>query len=633
MCGIVGLVEFGGRTASQRDVVAMSAQLRHRGPDGYGAHIEGPVALGHRRLSIIDLASGAQPMANEDARVWITYNGELYNFRELRDELEKAGHSFRTLSDTEVIVHAWEQWGERCVERFRGMFAFAIADYRRRVLFLARDHLGIKPLYYFQTRERLVFASEMQALQVHSDCPRELDAKAIDDYLFLYSIPPPRTIYNDVHKLAPATRMTIGFDGHGRGPEQYWKLKFRPENGVAFAEWKNGLDHVLRHSVQAHLVADVPFGAFLSGGIDSTAVVALMSEQLGAPVRTFSIGFEEEDFSELEYARRVAKRFSTDHHEEIVRPDAAAILPDLVRHYGEPYGDSSAIPTYYVSRLARCHVSVALTGDGGDEAFLGYDRYLGWHDWINMNVPHRAAWKRVLRPILATILPQRFPKRRVVRPHDWLNSITAVSGPMREALWRPEFAQHVASRVDEIEDVLQDADEVCAEQFGQYIDYRTYLPHDVLTKVDIASMCHGLECRTPLTDIRVAEFAATIPWTINLRRNSDGVLSGKHILKSIVRDYFDDDFVERKKTGFGVPLKHWFARGGTLRKELIERFSPSDARIYRYFRSDTVGSLIDTHGMGRCDHSQVLWQLLFLESWLEHAHDWKGQDHEAESFV
>lgn len=599
----------------------MTNSLRHRGPDGQGMHVHGPAALGHRRLSIIDLVSGAQPMANEDDRVWVTYNGELYNFVELRDQLKAAGHVFRTSSDTEVIVHAWEEWGEKCVERFRGMFAFAIADYRRRVLFLARDHLGIKPLYYYRTLERFCFASELQALRVLSDCPNEIEQKGIDDFLFLLSVPPPKTIYRDLYKLPAAHRMTVGFDGKTKGPERYWTLQFRPQRGVSFEQWTRRLEDVLRDSVRAHLVSDVPFGAFLSGGIDSTAVVGMMSEELSEPVRTFSIGFEEAEFNELEYARMAAKRFGTQHHEEIVRADGASILPELVRHYGEPFGDSSAIPTYFVSRLARRHVTMALTGDGGDEAFLGYGRYFGWHEWIHPSTSRRTAWKRALRPVLGMVWPQRFPSRRPVRPEEWLPHLAGVPREIRLEIWRDELVHLVDEPMEQIQDILRRAADVAPEQVGQFIDYLTYLPNDILTKVDIASMVHSLETRTPLTDVRVAEFAATMPWNVNLRKNEQGQWTGKHVLKRIVGKYFGPEFLERKKTGFGIPLNHWFAKGGALREELNDRLGSGNARIYRYFKREAVDRLMNEHNVHEFDHSQRLWQLLFLEAWFEQVHE------------
>jgi asparagine synthase (glutamine-hydrolysing) len=606
----------------------MALAIQHRGPDGQGIHLQGPAALVHRRLAIIDLATGAQPMSNEDDQVWLTYNGELYNYLELRDQLRAAGHSFKTQSDSEVVVHAWEEWGAQCVERFRGMFAFAIADYRRKVLFLARDHLGIKPLYHFQTADRLAFASELQGLLALDDCPDEIDLKSLDDYLFLQYIPPPRTIYRGVMKLAPAHRMTVGFDGRTSGPECYWKPQFRPEAGRSFEEWGERLEDVLRDSVRSHLVADVPFGAFLSGGIDSTAMVALMSEEIGKPVKTFAIGFEENAFNELGYARTVANRFATEHHEEMVRPDAVSILPQMVRHFGEPFGDRSAIPTYYVSQMARRHVTMSLSGDGGDEAFLGYARYLRWHEWVHPASRSRAGWKALVRPGLQALLPERFPATRRVAPKDWLGWVTIAGADVRKAIWRAEFVHLVDEPVEEIDAVVQDARDAPPEQIGQAIDYRTYLPNDILTKVDVSSMMHSLESRTPLTDVRVAEFAGTIPWSMNIRRNADGVWTGKHLLKRFVGKHFCPEFLERKKAGFSVPLDHWLAKGGALREEMIDRFGKADARIYRYFRPEVVRRLIDTHDVGQ-DNSPLLWQLLFLENWLEHAHDTRRQDHQA----
>jgi asparagine synthase (glutamine-hydrolysing) len=501
------------------------------------------------------------------------------------------------------------------------MFAFAIADSRRRKLFLARDHLGIKPLYYFHTPKRFAFASELQALRTLPDFSDTIDSQSIDNYLHLLYVPPPRTIYSKVCKLAPGHRMTLDFSGSIQGPDQYWKLRFQAEAGVSFGEWTERLEAVLKDSVRAHLVSDVPFGAFLSGGIDSTAIVAMMAEELSEPVRTFSIGFEEGDFSELKYARQVAQRFGTQHSEEVVRPDAISILPELVRHYGEPFGDSSAIPAYYVSRMARRDLSMVLTGDGGDEAFLGYGRYTAWLRWINPGFPKRSWWKQAVRPVLQRIMPARFPPdfdRRKARLQDWLGWIGGTNDNLRAALWRPEYLHLISQPVDEIEQVENDAASVPPEQFGQYLDYRTYLPHDVLTKVDTASMNHGLETRTPLVDVKVVEFAATIPWQMNMRQDADGAWTGKHLLKRIVAKNFDSDFVERKKAGFRVPLNHWFSEGGALRRELSERLLAPDAEIYGYFRPKAVQRLVAEHGVAGRDHSATLWQLLFLENWLVH---------------
>jgi asparagine synthase (glutamine-hydrolysing) len=616
MCGICGILQLA--PPAHAAVEAMMMQLKHRGPDGDGMHSRHPVTFGHRRLSIIDLAAGRQPMSNEDGAVWVTYNGELYNFRDLRVQLQAAGHTFRTASDTEVIVHAWEEWGEKCVERFRGMFAFAIVDHRRRELFLARDHLGIKPLYYFHSPRAFVFASELQALRKHKDFPNEIDLRAIDNYLSLFYIPPPRTIYKGVYKLAPGHRMVVTFDGKIREPKEYWALHFHPQPNVSFAEWGDRFEAALRNSVRAHLVADVPFGAFLSGGLDSTSIVAVMVEHLSS-VRTYSIGFEEDDYNELRFARRAAQVLGTDHNEEIVRPDSVAILPDLVRHYGEPFGDSSAVASYYVARLARTQVPMVLTGDGGDEFFLGYDSYVGWRDLANRSLSVGARVKQTLRSILASIVPSD----ATFRPpgtHDWLKTMTSFNAQTRFQLWRPEFVHVVDNPVEEIAQIGREALRVPLEQFGQYFDIKTYLPHDILTKVDVASMMHGLEARTPLTDVRMAEFAATIPWQMNLRPGQEQAWSGKHLLKRFLGRYFDQEFLHRKKAGFTLPLKHWFSKGGALRCELEQRFFSNTARLHRYLRPDAIKKVVTEHDRSR-NRAQGLWQLLFLENWLEHVHD------------
>ena len=363
---------------------------------------------------------------------------------------------------------------------------------------------------------------------MHGDCPARIDPRSIDNYLLLAYIPPPRTIYQEVYKLPPGHRMTVSFDGRIKGPESYWKLVFRPEVGVSLDEWSERFEVVLRDSVRAHLIADVPFGAFLSGGLDSTCVVAMMAEQLST-VRTFSIGFEEDDYNKLFYARKAAQILGTDHHEEILRPDSVEILPDLVRHYGEPFADNSAIPSYYVARLARRQVAMVLTGDGGDEFFLGYPRYAAWRNRIK---PTRSWWKQRLRPAFQFVAPGRFPPdpKRHGLP-DWMKKVTSTDAQTRFELWRPEFLEVVDKPVEEFEQIGRDALLAPLEQFGQYIDIKTYLPHDILTKVDVASMMHGLEARTPLTDVRLAEFAVTVPWQVNLRQNAyDNAWAGKHLL-------------------------------------------------------------------------------------------------------
>ncbi len=619
MCGIAGLVHFDSRPADAECLRNITRRLAHRGPNGEGIYTRGPVGFGHRRLSIIDIEGGHQPMFNEDGSVAITYNGEIYNFCELRRILEVQGHVFRTLSDTEVVIHAWEQWGPACVERFRGMFAFAIADWNQRIVFLARDHLGIKPLYYRLNEVGLAFASEVQALRLLPDFDASLDYGALDQFLFLQYIPAPRTAFAGVSKLSPATRLSVSFDGRSTGPEPYWSLSFQAESGRSEAAWLEELEAVVRESVRAHLVADVDFGAFLSGGIDSSAVVGFMAETLGRPVRTFTIGFEEDSADETPYAAEVARRWGTDHHVEVVRPDALAVLPRLVAHHGEPFGDSSSIPTYYVSRLAAKHVPMVLSGDGGDEAFAGYRRYKHWYDHLHPDAPQRVWWRRAARSLASRLLPGRFPpdvRSRAPALADWMRLVQYITAPVRQRLWRPEFRQFVTDADPTLADAFARASRSDPVHLAQYIDYRSYLPNDVLPKVDVASMMHGLEVRTPLVDVNVVAFAARVPSSLNLARSADGGPRSKRLLASIVARQLSGSFVMRPKQGFILPVERWFLEGGPLRRTLIERISDPACLLAELCDTRVVRELIDEHGrVGRRDGA--LWLLLCLDLWLE----------------
>ena len=606
MCGIAGILRFDDAPLREEVLEAMTASLAHRGPDGCGTKIHENVGLGHRRLAIIDPEGGRQPLSNEDGSVWITFNGEIYNFRELRRELETAGHRFRTNSDTETIVHAWEQWGPACVERFRGMFAFALADMRQGKLFLARDPLGIKPLYYIDEPCCFAFASELEAFRHLPDCPLTLDLQALDEYLWLQYIPAPRSVYREIRKLPPACRMTLAWDGSGTGPEEYWRLEFRPDHGRKEQEWVEALEEVLRDSVRAHLVSDVPFGAFLSGGVDSSAIVAYMSQLLGSPVRTFTIGFPEEEFSELAYARQASARWETEHFSEIVEPDAIGILPELVRHYGEPFGDNSALPTFYLSRLARAHVPMVLSGDGGDEVFGGYDTYMRWMAWLTHS--ESPAWKNRLRPLAERLLPRRYPRNEPTL-ENWLKFIHYLDRPQRLSLWRPEYRSVAAGGL-----------EVFRKEFGRtggyppfskvrYTDIKTYLPNDILTKVDVASMMHGLEVRTPIVDVRVMEFAATVPETMCIGRVNSH-FSGKRLLKKVLAKYYPGDFLERPKMGFATPIRRWLGPAGALRAAVEERLVGADSPLEDLFVKEEIESIVERNWSG------PVWLLLVLDEWL-----------------
>jgi len=620
MCGIAGIVRWQGNAGSLRDdIERMTRSIAHRGPDGEGVFVRDQAALGTRRLAIIDLETGQQPMFTEDGQVAITFNGEIYNYRDLMAELQSKGYVFRTKSDTEVILHSWEEWGKHCVERFRGMFAFAIFDWRQQVVFLARDHFGIKPLYYSLNKQRLIFASEIQALRVLPDCPAEIDLRALDQYLFLQYIPAPLSIFRNILKLSPAHRLLVHMDGRQEKPEKYWSLQFKPQKGLSLAEWSEGLDHVIRDSVKAHLVSDVPFGALLSGGLDSTTIVGMMAEELGQQVQTFTIGFEEGAFSEVAYAQQVAKYWKTDHKVEIIKPDATSILPKLAQHYGEPFGDSSAVPTYYVCSMARQFVPMVLSGDGGDEAFAGYESYKSWQAFLSKQPSSRPVWKKALRPLASAMLPARYPANPepgMRTLSGWQSCIQYSSWQARRNLWRKDYRHLVGLPVEIFKDTFRTSTRHPSISQAQLLDYATYLPNDILTKVDIASMMHGLEVRTPLVDLKVVEFAAKMPVETKLAKDASDRWVSKKVLKHLLSRHFPDEFIHREKKGFSIPIRDWLSPGGALREELQERLLKKNARISEYFEPEKIASMVKNHGNGH-DYAGMLWLLLFLEVWLE----------------
>jgi len=606
MCGIAGIFDLKNRTKPE-DLQRMTECLAHRGPDGSGVWREGAIGLGHRRLSIIDPEAGHQPMASADGHLHISYNGELYNFKELREELRSKGHRFRTASDTEVVLMAWRQWGPECVLRFRGMFAFVIVDQERGVAFLARDHLGIKPLYYIHEPGFLAFASELQALRVLPSFKGDIDIKALDAYFLLDSIPAPKSIYREVRKLPPGHRIEISLGTLKGRAESYWTPTFRPEYGRSESEWLEEMDAVLRESVRAHLVADVPFGAFLSGGLDSTAVVGYMAEILEVPVKCFTIGFEEKSYDESPWAKIAAERWAVDQEVEILRPDALEILPQLARHYGEPFADSSAIPTYYLSRLARSHAPMVLSGDGGDELFAGYRTYEGWMRWISWE--GRPRWRKLLYPLAQKLRPRRYLPRKP-SSEAWLAFVGKMDPSSRSQLWRTEYLKSLEGIPEEFTQVFEDAAELDPINAVQLADLRGYLPNDTLTKVDIASMMNSLEVRTPFVDIRVAEFAARIPSEMNFGKGPGGNFEGKLLLKKLLSRYFPESFVYRQKQGFGMPVANWLGLGKKGETVVRERLLSPSSPLLEFLKPDGVAARI------RQGTESQLWQLLFLDEWL-----------------
>jgi asparagine synthase (glutamine-hydrolysing) len=619
MCGIAGFAETPETTSPfTRDesldlVQGMCDVIRHRGPDDEGFHIEDGVAIGMRRLRIIDLATGHQPMHNEDGTIWVVFNGEIYNFHELRALLEAAGHRFYTSSDTETIVHAYEQWGRAAIGRLRGMFGLAIWDSRVRSLVLARDRIGIKPLHYAEVGGRLYFGSEIKSLLRAPDLPRTLDINALDHYLsFLYT-PRDGSIFRHVRKLPPG-HLLVWQNGTVE-IEQYWRLPSSERFNGGEAEAVAQLREVLSDAVRVHLVSDVPLGAFLSGGVDSSLVVGLMAQVSGSRVKTFSIGFDEPAFDELEYARLVAEHFGTEHHEFVVRPDAVGILDRLVSHFDEPFADPSAIPTWYVSEMARRHVTVVLSGDGGDEVFGGYERYVPDPRVVAFDRYSPSAFRRVAA-VAANRLPHGVRGRNFLRhvarndQGRYVDRVRFFGADEKPALLSRGLWDQLSA---------PDPEKRLATHFGPYrslpwtsqmmrFDAETYLPEDVLTKVDRMSMAHSIESRVPLLDNEVVQFAASLPATFKINNGRQ-----KHILKKAAAGLLPGEILERRKQGFGVPLGLWF-RGG-LRELFADTLLSPTSRSREYFQPAFVRRLVDEHASGTHDHTWKLWQLVVFERW------------------
>ena len=619
MCGIAGLFNFGTHEpVSPRLLKAMTDMLVHRGPDDEGFYISGAVGLGHRRLSIIDLAAGHQPMTNEDGSVWVVFNGEIYNFADLHDELVKKGHIFKTRSDTEVIVHLYEEEGERCFERLRGMFAIVIWDGRNQKLILARDRVGKKPLFYFYDGFRVAFASEIKALLEVPNIPREIDIEALADYFSFLYVPAPKSIFKHVRKVLSGHYVVVS--GTGIRETEYWDINFSEIAERTEDDWCEQLLDTYRQAVRLRLISDVPLGAFLSGGVDSSSVVALMTAITGDSVSTCSIGFDEEKFNELPYARQIAAQFNTDHHEQIVRPDAVGVIEKLVWHYDEPFADSSAIPTYYVSQMARKHVTVALAGDGGDENFAGYRRY--YFDQRE-NIVRGLLPSAIRKPVfgaLASLYPKADWAPRVFRgkatfsnlaraPIDaYFRSVSAVQAELKKQLLHQDVHRGLNGyqSLDVFRHYYGKANTADPLSRVQYVDIKTYLTDDILVKVDRASMAHSLEVRAPILDHKLMELAASMPSSMKLRG-----MNGKYIFKKAVEKILPRSVLYRKKMGFAVPLGQWF------RHELKD-FAYSviftrggDALLSRA----TAKRVWDEHQSSRRNRSTELWTLLMFRLW------------------
>jgi asparagine synthase (glutamine-hydrolysing) len=620
MCGIAGFVDGSdaGRHVQAARLEAefglvhrMCEVIRHRGPDDEGIHVEPGVGLGMRRLSIIDLAGGRQPIRNETATIWVVFNGEIYNYRELRVELEALGHSFYTSSDTESIVHAYEQWGEDAFRRLRGMFGIALWDQPRRTLLLARDRSGIKPLHYVERNGRLYFGSEIKSMLAAGVVDTRINLQALDHYLaFLYT-PPESSIFANVRKLPPGHYLRWT-DGRAT-LRQYWHVSAEETFAGTERDAVDALRDVMADAIRCHMVSDVPLGAFLSGGVDSSAVVAFMAQASAQPVKTFSIGFGDAEFDELEHARAVARHFGTDHYEFVVRPDGLSILDRLVSHFDEPFADSSAIPTWYVSEIARRHVTVVLSGDGGDELFGGYDRYLAH--------PRVAHFDRIAVPGLRAMAGLVWPTLpHGTRGKNFLRHVSkSDEGRFLDSLVFFQADERLALYSDDVlEEIDVDAEARLAQHFLRFrslplhsemmrFDFETYLPQDVLTKVDRMSMAHSIESRVPILDNRVIDFAATLPARFKIKNGRR-----KHVLKEALKPLLPAGILDRRKQGFGIPLGDWF-RGG-LTDLFSDVLNSPRARQRGYFNTLFVDRLIREHLGGR-DHTLRLWQLLMFELW------------------
>lgn len=625
MCGICGIVDYSGAAPKEADIRSMADMMVHRGPDDSGVYVSaGAVpgaALGHRRLSIIDLSTrGKQPMRNEDGSVRITLNGEIYNYRQLRADLEERGHRFESDTDTEAVVHLYEEYGEGCVDRLRGMFAFAIWDDRKKKLVLARDRVGKKPLVYYSSGSRFVFASEIAPLIRSGFAPRTISHEAIHYYLTFGYVPSPMTIYKDVLKLPPASVLVLQ-DGK-ISIKRYWKLDYSSKVDMAEEDASAEVLRLLKEAVKIRLYSDVPLGAFLSGGVDSSAVVALMALESGARVKTFSIGFADKDYDELRYAGQIARRFGTHHNELIVKPDAMKILPMLVDRFGEPYADSSCVPTYYVANQTRRFVTVALNGDGGDESFAGYDRY---HAMLVSECFQRLPGPvKGLSKALAGALPDSINSksgaRKLKRFFDglelpagrrYLRWVSLFGESSKRELYSEDFYAETRSKdpIAWLKPYFEDSRMHLLDRLLE-ADVNTYLPDDLMVKSDITSMANSLEARSPFLDHKLMEFAARLPAEYKIKGSVK-----KYVLKKALKGMVPEGNIGRAKMGFGAPIGGWFRK--ELKGLLCDTLLSVRSAGRGYFKKAAVEGMVSGHINGKADNAGKLWSLLMLELWHE----------------
>ncbi|HRN82190.1 MAG TPA: amidotransferase 1, exosortase A system-associated [Nitrosomonas europaea] len=625
MCGITGVFDTRSTSEIDRNLLhRMNETLIHRGPDEGEVYVESGLGLGHRRLSIMDVSSGQQPLFNEDGSVVVVFNGEIYNFQKLVGELTALGHRFRTHCDTEVIVHAWEEWGERCVERFSGMFAFGVWDRNRQTLFMARDRLGIKPFYYTLLDNGLfLFASELKALLVHPDFDKTFDHRAIEDYFAYGYIPEPKTIFKNAFKLNPGHLLSLQRGQQTVQSREYWDIPFTPHGSLSEEEAAEELILRLRNAVDSHLMSEVPLGAFLSGGVDSSAVVAMMGGLMKEPVNTCSIAFADPAFDESDYARLVAERYQTRHFTEQVQQDDFDLIDRLAALYDEPFADSSAIPTYRVCELARKRVTVALSGDGGDENFAGYRRYR-WHmieERLRSKLP--LGLRKPLFGLLGSVYPKADWAPKFLRAkttfeslardsvEGYFHSVSILDNKLRMQLFTRDFYRDLQGyrAVEVLRDYADKSPTKDALSLIQYLDMKTYLVGDILTKVDRASMAHSLEVRVPLLDHELVEWVSGLPASMKLRQQE-----GKYILKRSLEPYLPNEVLYRNKMGFSVPLASWFR--GPLRERVRTALLGNTLAGTGIFDMGFIRKMLDQHQSGRRDYSAPIWTLLMFEAFM-----------------
>jgi len=617
MCGICGILNLNQERADKHILENMTAKLVHRGPDEGGIFVKDEVGLGHRRLSIIDLQTGNQPIYSEDKNIVLVFNGEIYNFRELRKNLEQKGHVFLSQGDAETIVHLYEDYQEGCLDYLRGMFAFALWDVKEKKLFLARDRMGKKPAVYWWNDKRFLFASELQSLLEAPYVQREIDSESLNLYLSFFYVPAPWTMFKNIRKL-PAAHYLVLKDGKLK-IKKYWTLSAVPSN-KSFSDYKEGLAAHLEEAVRLRMISDVPLGAFLSGGIDSSIIVSLMSKYSQGPVKTFSVGSKNQLYNELSFARIIAEKFHTEHKELIVEPKAIDLLPEIIRHYGEPFADYSCIPTFYLSRFARQSVKTVLNGDGGDESFAGYDRYTACEIAEELNMLPGFLVK-IINYFVEKMPPgndiktanwqlKRFFKSLAYEPRErYLRWISAFNPEEKTGLYRSDFANSI--NFDEgyelFKNYISGRENANFSEEACNLDIQTYLPYDLLVKMDIATMASSLEARSPFLDHKFMEFAAQIPFDLKLKNYNN-----KHILKQAFKGKIPQAILKRKKQGFSVPIGQWFR--GELKNFMLDVLLDS-ATQKQYFKRSFIQGMIDEHLSSKVDNGYKIWTLLIFELW------------------